>query len=101
MRKSDGNLAAVDLTTALALARQDRIDCAYLDLNLLGEEVYPVADLLGQRRIPYVIASGYGPDRLNDAYHHAPLLLKPFTAPELVNVIRQLARRSANGGILS
>src|SRR5690349_2053807 len=90
-------LAAIDLGTALTLAQQEQLDCAYLDLNLLGEEVYPVADLLGQRKIPYVIATGYGPERLKAAYQRAPLLLKPFRPFDLVRIVQGLAGRDKSG----
>ncbi|MBV8850276.1 MAG: response regulator [Methylobacteriaceae bacterium] len=36
-----------------------RIDAAILDINLHGEMVYPVADELADRGIPFVFATGY------------------------------------------
>jgi len=31
-----------------------------LDVNLAGERVYPVADILAQRNVPFVFVTGYG-----------------------------------------
>ena len=38
---------------------EDAVDGAVLDINLQGEPVFPVADLLRQRGIPFVFATGY------------------------------------------
>lgn len=45
---------------ALALARSASFDAAVLDVNLRGERVDPVADVLVERSIPVLFASGYG-----------------------------------------
>ncbi|CAN7692815.1 response regulator [Rhizobium sp. LjRoot98] len=37
----------------------DRIDYAILDVNLGNEPVFPVADLLAKRKVPFVFATGY------------------------------------------
>ncbi|MCL9997946.1 MAG: response regulator [Erythrobacter sp.] len=36
-----------------------KIDGAILDVNLCGELVYPAADLLLERAVPFVFATGY------------------------------------------
>ena len=45
---------------AAALARDGEFDAAILDVNLNGQDVYPVADILAARGIPFVFATGYG-----------------------------------------
>lgn len=80
-------LVASDLETALALAQAEPLDCAYLDINLGGDEVYPVAEIPVQRKIPFVIASGYTRDTLPADYRETPLLAKPFTTAELLSAI--------------
>jgi CheY-like chemotaxis protein len=37
-----------------------RADLAILDVNLNGEETYPLADSLAARAIPFIFATGYG-----------------------------------------
>ena len=37
----------------------ERIDAAVLDINLRGEMVFPVADALAARGVPFVFATGY------------------------------------------
>jgi CheY-like chemotaxis protein len=63
---------------ALALARSIDIHAAILDVNLNGQEVFPVADALAGRSIPFVFATGYGERALPAAYQERPTLQKPF-----------------------
>ena len=41
------------------VAAASRVDGAVLDINLRGEMVYPLADVLLARGIPFVFATGY------------------------------------------
>jgi DNA-binding response OmpR family regulator len=45
-------LIASRIPKAVALSETEAIDCAILDVNLAGEDVYPVADVLSRRDIP-------------------------------------------------
>src|SRR4051812_18350592 len=45
---------------ALQLLNDGRPDGAILDVNLDGEKVYPVADELMARNIPFMFLTGYG-----------------------------------------
>ena len=51
---------APSLGTALELLRQVRPDAAVLDVNVGGERVTPVAEVLRAMAVPFVLASGYG-----------------------------------------
>ena len=73
---------------AAKLARDIQIDAAILDVNLNGQEVYPVAEILVGRGIPFVFATGYGERGLPSAYQKSPTLQKPFQQETLE---RQLA----------
>ncbi len=44
---------------ALAAIQQEHIAGAMLDLNVNGEAVYPVADALASRHIPFILVTGY------------------------------------------
>jgi DNA-binding response OmpR family regulator len=63
---------------ALGLIASSRIQIAVLDVNLRDERVYPVADLLTLKQIPFVFASGYGSELEPDAYAGAPRCIKPI-----------------------
>ena len=73
---------------ALTLAQEVDADAAILDVNLNGQEVYPVADILAGRGIPFVFATGYGERGLPPAHQQRPTLQKPFQQATLQ---RQLA----------
>jgi CheY-like chemotaxis protein len=51
-----GPVRSVDL--AMDLLHGTVFDAAILDLNLEGEEIYPLADALSERQIPFVFATG-------------------------------------------
>jgi CheY-like chemotaxis protein len=44
---------------ALQLACEHRLDAAVLDINLRGGAVYPVADLLRRKGVPFLFATAY------------------------------------------
>lgn len=84
------------LERALAAAQTaERIDGAFLDVNLRGELVYPVADALQARGVPFAFVTGYGEKGIDARYRGAPVLTKPFM-PETVEqlVTRHMARRA-------
>ncbi len=71
------------LAPALALAREGRFEAAMLDVNLAGEPSFPVADILIERGIPFLFATGYGRQGIEERYRDRPILQKPFRAAEL------------------
>jgi DNA-binding LytR/AlgR family response regulator len=62
---------------AVRLVQSREIDAAVLDINLRGERVYPVADLLRQKAVPFVFASGYGEELEPAAWADVPRCIKP------------------------
>lgn len=84
------------LAVARGLARRERIDCAILDINVHGEPVYPVADLLAARAIPFAFVTGYGRAELAERFRHLPVLQKPFKPSELRDLLMALAGRSTS-----
>lgn len=82
---------AATLTQALDLARNAEFDAALLDINLNGENSFPVAAALEKRRIPYAFVTGYGRQMVPEAYASAPLLTKPYARDDLIRVLAGLA----------
>ena len=80
---------------AVALARTECLSAALLDVNLAGESVYPVADALERRGIPFVFVTGYSRSELPPPYDGAPALEKPFDEAMLIEAIRSLTRVDA------
>jgi DNA-binding response OmpR family regulator len=75
-----------------ALTVIDEVDCdiAVLDVNLRGESVIPVAEILRRRGRPIVFMSGYGRSDLPAVFADVPLFSKPFDPNELVAVLREM-----------
>jgi CheY-like chemotaxis protein len=77
--------------------RGERIDSAILDIDLAGEDVFPVATALRDLGIPFVFATGMvGVRPLPVALAHVPCWGKPFPAAALARTLPSLtARRRA------
>ena len=75
---------------AAEMAKKADFDLAILDVNLDGHEVYPVADLIAKRGLPFMFVTGYGGRGLPDAYRARPVLQKPFQLDELNKMLAQL-----------
>lgn len=81
---------AMRLPQAEELARKAEFDVAVLDVNLDGRRSFPVADILRERGIPFVFATGYGASGVDPAYAHSPIVTKPFVMDELKTAIEGL-----------
>ena len=85
-----GPASSVD--QALDLLKSQRPDAAVLDVTLGGEKVTPVAVLLKQWGVPFVLASASDPAELarHDVLANVPNLGKPTDMERLVEVVRSL-----------
>jgi PAS domain S-box-containing protein len=69
------------------LALQDsQVDAAILDVNLEGEMVYALAEMLNDRKIPFVFATGYGAESIEPGFEHIPVLQKPIEKDMLIRL---------------
>lgn len=82
---------ASTLDRALDLANSETLDGAILDLNL-GQGVVstPIAQLLNERGIPFLLATGYGASPQTDALSHAGLLGKPFSFSDVEGALKTM-----------
>ncbi|WP_337268632.1 response regulator [Oryzifoliimicrobium ureilyticus] len=71
------------------------LDGAILDINLNGEMIYPAAELLASRLIPFVFVTGYDRASVPRAFADTPYLGKPFDNERLVSVVASTVRRKA------
>ena len=72
---------------AVALAKQGEFDIAILDVNLNGQPISPVVEVLLERGVPFVFATGYGQRGVPEPYRGSPTLQKPFQADALAEAI--------------
>jgi CheY-like chemotaxis protein len=76
------------LAAAKDLATTERLDLAVLDVNLAGQPIYPVAEALAARGIPFVFSTGYGSAGIEEPYRGRPVLQKPFAQRELERALK-------------
>jgi DNA-binding response OmpR family regulator len=72
-----------------ALTRE-RFDLALLDINMGGEMIWPIADELMSRKIPFLFLTGYSAESLPERFRRTPRLCKPYDPAELLKEIRAL-----------
>jgi CheY-like chemotaxis protein len=87
---------ATRVASAVELARAETFDVAILDVNVAGEEIYPVAEVLSERDIPFVFATGYGNGGVSEMWRDRPTVQKPFLRVQIEDVLkRALATRTS------
>ena len=79
-----GPAASVSEALSLVENNDGRLDGAVLDVNLRNERVYPVADVLKKRGVPFVFTTGYDAIAIPAAYACAPRCEKPVDKAQLV-----------------
>ena len=75
--------SALRVDEALAKLVGLDFDVAVLDVNVAGTRIDPVADLLADRGMPFLFASGYGRGSLPAAHRARVLLTKPYRTADL------------------
>src|SRR5215472_4149866 len=83
------------LVTALDAAASEDLDLAVLDVNLGGQTVYPVAEVLDARRVPFVFVTAHDREALPLFFCERPHLGKPFAPGELIGTMARLMAPAA------
>lgn len=76
----------------VAVEAAAEIDAAILDVNLGGEKVFPVADILVRRGVPIVFSTAYGPADLAERYPDARIIHKPYRPEALAELLINIAQ---------
>ena len=71
---------------AMVAAVHEEFDAGIIDINLGGEFVYPVADVLVARKIPFVFITGYGVESIDSRFANVPILKKPIQRQVLQSI---------------
>jgi two-component sensor histidine kinase/CheY-like chemotaxis protein len=66
---------------------------AVLAVNLAGEKIYPLAEQLYGRGIPFVFVTGYAADAIDDRFASVPVLQKPVDGTALRRALNQADRQ--------
>lgn len=88
---------AARLSEAMELARNARFDAVVLDVNLGSDSSEAVAEVLRERAIPYVLATGFDNPPPGCGSRTAPLLQKPYLQDDLERALELALERHASG----
>jgi CheY-like chemotaxis protein len=67
------------------------LDAAMLDIKLRNEMIFPVADALRARGVPFVFTTGYNQKIIPDGYKDVVRYEKPFDVAEIARVVAQIS----------
>jgi CheY-like chemotaxis protein len=88
---------AANVADAASLVQTERLAGAFLDVNLGGASIYPVADLLVERQIPFVFVSGYGAAAIEARFAGTPVLSKPILETDIQRAVDSMRAHSRGG----
>jgi CheY-like chemotaxis protein len=88
-----GSAGSVAQSFAVIQSNEQTLDGAFLDINLRGELVYPVADALKARGVPFVFVTGNTVYGIDPDYAGVPALPKPFAAHAIEQAVKLFAER--------
>jgi chemotaxis family two-component system sensor kinase Cph1 len=80
----------VSVDTTLQVLTRHRIDLALLDVNLDGETVFPVSEMLDAMGVPYIFITSRPASSLPARYQGRPLLAKPYSSTALLALVKQV-----------
>jgi PAS domain S-box-containing protein len=85
-----------NLSEAMVAAVHEKFDAAIVDINLRGEFVYPIAEVLVARNIPFVFVTGYGAESIDRRFRAVPIIKKPVQRQILQKLVVVRERRKAS-----
>ncbi|MEO8722607.1 MAG: response regulator [Sphingobium sp.] len=81
---------AASLEEGCAAAQTGDFDFAILDCNLMGEKVWPIAQILADRNVPFVFSSGGDILEIPEPHAQRPMLEKPYTFGAIAEILKQI-----------
>lgn len=88
---------AADIEAALNLLATESLDAAVLDVNIAGRMVFPVADALADRGVPFLFATAYGAQGVASRHSGQAILDKPYNERALEYALRSLLAPRGRG----
>lgn len=87
------------LESATQLARTEQLDAAFLDVQLDGQQVFPVAEVLEERHIPFVFVTGTSEMSLPEKWRRWRRVAKPFVSSDIEHLVRDFSNPLAPDGL--
>jgi len=74
---------APNMAAARELVDAGQFDAALMDVHIRGERIFPLCDLLAEKRIPFVLTSGYADWNMPQKWRDRPRIQKPYTMAQV------------------
>jgi len=84
-------------TEAAARAKDGNFEAAVLDINLGDGAVYPIAEALTARGVPFVFVTGYDAESVDPRFRNVPVLQKPIERDVLQRIFVVAAKAAVAG----
>ena len=78
-------IAAAHLDTALPMAEHPDLSGAVIDLRLGADSAIPICRRLVERKIPFVVHTGYAADAVQQQWPAVPIIQKPARPEEIAD----------------
>ena len=78
------------LDKAMGLIASLQFDAAIVDANLGGLSSSPAARALVERRVPFIVLSGYSAQQQDAAFPKAQFIQKPCRPEQLINALKAI-----------
>jgi DNA-binding response OmpR family regulator len=89
---------ALTLDRAQQLAHEEaEIGAALLDVNIKGQQVYPFASMLAERKVPIAFLTGSSKHALPATWQSCPTVQKPLSRTQLAEALRTLRGSQPSG----
>lgn len=70
--------SAATMEEAWRVVEANEFDVAILDVNIGSDPIFPLADVVRERGVPVIFATGSLPDSLPERFADCPVLEKPY-----------------------
>lgn len=90
---------AATAAAAIELAAKTHLDAALLDIHLADGPSFAIAESLAARNIPFAFLSGDGTDGLPPQFHGRPIIGKPMSLDNVLNMVKLLCRLSEDAEV--
>jgi len=86
---------AASLPEAMAALEREPFDAAILDININGDDVFPVAARLRELSTPFVFASASDAGQIGPEFREERLIAKPYTIGQVQQSLGHLLTAGA------
>ena len=92
---------APNMATARELIENEKFDAAIMDVQIRGERVFALCDLLDARDVPFLLTSGYADWQVPEEWADRPRLQKPYTFDQLREALGKVLTPAAPEALAS